>query len=320
MKKGSIIDVPGIKVGHVENTDAVTGCTVVLPENGACAGVEVRGSAPGTKETDLLDPVNTVNEVHGIVLTGGSAFGLDAASGVMQYLEEHDIGLDVGVAKVPIVPAAALFDLPVGNGNIRPDKQMGYQAAKKAVTHDFSEGNVGAGCGATVGKITGLENCMKGGLGTASIDLGDGVAVGAVVAVNAFGDVRDSETGEILAGTYDRKEEKLIDSLEFMQHHSSQSTLPGANTTIGVIAVNAELTKAQARKVAQMAHNGYARTIFPVHTMQDGDTIFVLATGGKRVTTDLIGTMAAKAMEQAIVSAIKHAEGIPGIPAYQDMK
>lgn len=320
MKKGSIIDVPGIKVGHVENTDAVTGCTVVLTENGACAGVEVRGSAPGTKETDLLDPVNTVNEVHGIVLTGGSAFGLDAASGVMQYLEEHDIGLDVGVAKVPIVPAAALFDLPVGNGNIRPDKQMGYQTAKKAATHDFSEGNVGAGCGATVGKITGLENCMKGGLGTASIDLGDGVVVGAVVAVNAFGDVRDPETGEILAGPYDRKEEKLIDSLEFMQHHSRQSILPGANTTIGVIAVNAELTKAQARKVAQMAHNGYARTIFPVHTMQDGDTIFVLATGGKRVTTDLIGTMAAKAMEQAIVSAIKHAEGIPGIPSYQDVK
>ena len=319
MSYENITDVPGIKVGNAQNETALTGCTVILTEKGATAGVDVRGSAPGTKETDLLDPINLVNVVHGICLSGGSAFGLDAASGVMHYLEENGIGLDVGIAKVPIVPAATLFDLPVGDSNVRPDKRMGYEAAKNAAPGKFKEGNIGAGCGATVGKVTGLQNCMKGGLGSVSMKLADGIWVGAIVAVNAVGDVRDPSTGTILAGPYDKQTNTIFNSLEVLKQNSSTSILPGTNTTIGVVAVNADLTKAEAKKVAQMAHNGYARTIFPVHTMQDGDTIFTLATGGKKVSVDLIGCMAAEVMAEAVVKAIKAASSVQGIPSFRDI-
>ncbi|WML31697.1 P1 family peptidase [Neobacillus sp. OS1-32] len=312
-----ITDVPGVKVGNKENHQALTGCTAVIFENGAVAGVDVRGSAPGTRETDLLNPINLVDKVHAITLSGGSAFGLDSASGVMQFLEEKGIGLDVGVARVPIVPAAVLFDLPVGDPKIRPDRRMGYEAAKVATTGKFSTGNYGAGCGATVGKLAGLEFCMKGGLGSASICLENGVVIGAIVAVNPVGDVREPATGEILAGVY--KDERIIDSLEILAKNYQPAISPGSNTTIGVIAVNADLTKAEATKVAQMAHDGYARTIFPAHTMFDGDTIFAVATGGERVSIDVIGGLAAKVMESAIIDAVKSAESVGGIIAHKDL-
>ncbi|MDN3016845.1 P1 family peptidase [Paenibacillus sp. BSR1-1] len=312
-----ITDVPGVKVGNKENQQALTGCTAILFEGGAVAGVDVRGSAPGTRETDLLNPINLVDKVHAICLSGGSAFGLDAASGVMQFLEEEEIGLDVGVAKVPIVPAAVLFDLPYGDPKIRPDKQMGYDAAKAATTERFSIGNYGAGCGATLGKLAGPGFCMKGGLGSASFRLENGVVIGAIVAVNPAGDVRDSSTGEILAGPY--KNGKLVDSIKLLEQNY-QPTIPvGSNTTIGVIAVNAELTKAEATKVAQMAQDGYARTIYPAHTLFDGDTIFAVATGGERVPVDVIGGLAAKVMEIAIINAVKSAESIEGIIAHKDL-
>lgn len=321
MSYGNITDVPGIKVGNVENLEALTGCTIVVAENGAVCGVDVRGSAPGTRETDLLDPINLIEEVHAVSLSGGSAFGLDAASGVMQYLEEKGIGLDVGVAKVPIVPSAVLFDLPIGNPKIRPDKQMGYEAAKKADVGSFPFGNVGAGCGATVGKITGPENCMKGGLGSASFTFENGLVVGAIVAVNAVGDIRDPLTREILAGPIDPKTGDIIDSLQFLQENKlTTNVLPGTNTTIGLVAVNAKLTKAEAKKVAQITQNALARTIFPVHTMMDGDTVFVLATGGDIYSVDFIGNMTAKVMEEAIIAAIKAADKVDGVPSYNSLK
>ncbi|TQR20551.1 P1 family peptidase [Psychrobacillus vulpis] len=318
MSYGNITDVPGIKVGNIENIEALTGCTIIVVEDGAVCGVDVRGSAPGTRETDLLDPINLIEEVHAVSLSGGSAFGLDAASGVMQYLEEKGIGLDVGVAKVPIVPSAVLFDLPIGNPAIRPDKQMGYEAAQKADVGSFPFGNVGAGCGATVGKITGPENCMKGGLGSASIKFESGLVVGAIVAVNAVGDIRDPETREILAGPIDPKTDKIIDSIHYLQEKIfANEVLPGTNTTIGLVAVNAKLTKAEAKKVAQITQNALARTIFPVHTMMDGDTVFVLATGGEVYPVDFIGNMTAKVMEEAIIAAIKAADKVDGVPSYK---
>ncbi|WP_019240664.1 MULTISPECIES: P1 family peptidase [Bacillus] len=318
MSKGQIIDVPGIKVGNVEDLEALTGCTVVLVEEGATAGVDVRGSAPGTRETDLLNPINLVEKVHAIVLSGGSAFGLDAASGVMQYLEEKEIGLDVGVAKVPIVPSAVLFDLSHGNHKVRPDKKMGYAAASTASRNPFQVGNSGAGCGATVGKLLGFQNCMKGGLGTASITLSDGVVVGALVAVNSVGDVRDPTSGEILAGTFDPNTRTILDSINMLEGIQPDAMKPGTNTTIGIIGVNADLTKAEATKISQMAHDGYARTIYPAHTMFDGDTIFTLATGTQKVSIDVIGSLAAKVMEMAIINAITSAESIANIPSYKE--
>jgi len=320
MTFGNITDVPGIKVGNVENLEALTGCTIILTEEGAVCGVDVRGSAPGTRETELLDPINSVTEVHAICLAGGSAFGLDSASGVMQFLEEKGIGLDVGVARVPIVPGAVLFDLPVGNSKIRPDKKMGYEAARKAEKGAFPFGNIGAGCGATVGKITGLENCMKGGLGSASLTLDNGLVIGAIVAVNAVGDIRDPSNREIIAGPIDPETGELIDSLLYLQENMKSTILPGTNTTIGAVAVNAKLTKAEAKKVAQIAQNGLARTIYPVHTMLDGDTVFALATGGESYPVDLIGSLAAQVMEEAIIIAIKSADKVSGIPSFRSIQ
>lgn len=320
MTFGNITDVPGIKVGNVENLEALTGCTIILTEEGAVCGVDVRGSAPGTRETELLDPINSVTEVHAICLAGGSAFGLDSASGVMQFLEEKGIGLDVGVARVPIVPGAVLFDLPVGNSKIRPDKKMGYEAARKAAKGTFPFGNIGAGCGATVGKITGLENCMKGGLGSASLTLDNGLVIGAIVAVNAVGDIRDPSNREIIAGPIDPETGELIDSLLYLQENMKSTILPGTNTTIGAVAVNAKLTKAEAKKVAQIAQNGLARTIYPVHTMLDGDTVFALATGGGSYPVDLIGSLAAQVMEEAIIVAIKSADKVSGIPSFRSIQ
>jgi len=312
-----ITDVPGVKVGNKENQQALTGCTAILFENGAVAGVDVRGSAPGTRETDLLNPINLVEKVHAICLSGGSAFGLDAASGIMKFLEEQEIGLDVGVAKVPIVPAAVLFDLPIGDPKVRPDIQMGYEAANAATAEKFSTGNYGAGCGATAGKLVGLGFCMKGGLGSASLRLENGVVIGAIVAVNPAGDVREPSTGEILAGPF--KNGIILDSIKLLEQNYQPTIPAGSNTTIGVIAVNADLTKAEATKVAQMAQDGYARTIFPAHTMFDGDTIFAVATGGERIPVDVIGGLAAKVMERAIINAVKSADSVGGIIAHKDL-
>lgn len=316
---GQITDVPGIKVGNIENKVALTGCTAILFEGGAVAGVDVRGSAPGTRETDLLNPINLVDQVHAIALSGGSAFGLDAATGVMQFLEEKGIGLDVGVAMVPIVPAAVLFDLVHGDSSVRPDKQMGYEAAFAAANEKFATGNSGAGCGATVGKLAGLPFCMKGGLGSASLRLENGVVIGAIVAVNATGDIRDPSTGKILAGPYLKETGTILDSEKLLERNYQPTIPTGTNTTIGVVAVNANLTKVEVTKVAQMAHDGYARTIYPAHTMYDGDTIFAVATGGEKMPVDVIGGLAAKVMSLAILDAVKSAESIGGIIANRDI-
>lgn len=316
---GSIVDVPGVKVGQVQDAEALTGCTVLVMENGAVCGVDVRGSAPGTRETDLLHPTCLIERVHAICLSGGSAYGLDAASGVMRWLEERNIGFDVGVGVVPIVPAAVLFDLSVGSAKVRPDQQMGYTAAQQANTHPVKQGNVGAGTGATVGKLAGVRHAMKGGLGSASRRLPNGLVVGAIVAVNAVGEVRDPATGKVLAGVRD-EHGQIRDIRSLMIEQGTSSILPGTNTTIAIVASNANFTKAQANKVAQMAHNGLARTIFPVHTMHDGDTIFAAATGGVDASVDLVGTLSADVLAEAVVNAIIAAETAGGIPAYRDLR
>lgn len=323
----AITDVPGIEVGQAQNEEALTGCTVILCRKGAVGGVDVRGGAPGTRETDLLSPLNLVQKVHAVTLAGGSAFGLDAASGVMRYLEENKIGFNAGVAKVPIVPAAILFDLGMGRSDIRPDAEMGYQAAISATSTPPREGNVGAGTGACVGKIRGLGNAMKTGIGTASIDIGGGVIVGAMVAVNAFGDVVDPTNGEILAGARKSKKIKPGDPNYFADTMNTMKSLYGrtvmkfvghANTVIGVVATNAKFDKAQANKVAQMAHNGIARTIRPAHSMMDGDTIFTLATGKRSADVSTVGAYAAEAVAQAIVRAARMAASVGGLPGLAD--
>jgi L-aminopeptidase/D-esterase-like protein len=315
--------VDGVKVGHFTLTERPTGCTVVLVEQGAVAGVDVRGGAPGTRETDLLDPVNTVPHVHAVVLAGGSAFGLDAATGVMRYLEERGIGFDTRVARVPIVPAAILFDLGVGGKpHIRPDAECGYKAAAAATRGPVEEGNVGAGAGATVGKLAGPGRSMKAGLGTAALRGPGGLVVAALVAVNAVGDIVDPASGRIVAGVRTPDGRGLADARHLLRTGAVDwRTRPGENTTIGVVATNARLTKAQATKMAQMAHDGYARTIVPVHTPTDGDTIFALATGTLADEPNLavIGALGAEAMADAVLRAVRQATGLPGLPAARDL-
>jgi L-aminopeptidase/D-esterase-like protein len=298
----AITDIPGIEVGHAQDTEALTGCTVILCRKGAVAGVDVRGGAPGTRETDLLNPINMVEKVHAVLLAGGSAFGLDAAMGVMRYLEEHKIGLDTGPARVPIVPAAILYDLSTGRADVRPDSAMGYLAASSASSDKPAEGNVGAGTGATVGKMRGMKYAMKSGMGTASINI-NGIIIGAIVAVNAVGDVIDSKTGKMLAGL------RSGTTLDLMKKGKTQSAIK-SNTVIGVIATNAKLTKAQATKVAQMAQDGLAQTVRPAHTMFDGDTIFALSTGKQKADVSTVGAFAAEVMAEAIVRAVKMAETV----------
>jgi L-aminopeptidase/D-esterase-like protein len=316
--------VAGLEVGHDTLPERPTGCTVVLARGGAVAGVDVRGGAPGTRETDLLDPSNTVQKAHAVVLSGGSAFGLDAATGVVRYLEEQGIGFDVGVAKVPIVPAAVLFDLAVGDRpHVRPTADSGYRAAQAANTGPVAEGNVGAGAGATVGKIAGRARAMKGGLGAASITCPDGLIVAALVAVNAVGDVLDPATGRIIAGVRTDDGRALADARALLRTDGFVPRgRPGENTTIGVVATNAALDKAQARKVAQMAQDGFARAIVPAHTPLDGDTIFALATGGLPGEANVvtIGALAADVMALAVVRAVRAAIGLPGLPAGRDLK
>jgi L-aminopeptidase/D-esterase-like protein len=326
----SITDVPGISVGHADDHEALTGCTVVLCESGAVCGVDQRGGAPGTRETDLLRPMHLVQKVHAVLLAGGSAYGLDAASGVMRYLEERGVGFDVQVAKVPIVPAAILFDLALGKADVRPDSAMGYRACENASSERPAVGNAGAGMGASLGGMLGPAGRMKSGIGTASEALGGGVVVGAIVAVNSLGDVVDPGTGEILAGTRPAKvgpiklggEGPFADSLKVMKSMAGKTLLRFAskgNTVIGVVATNADLTKENANKVAQMAQDGLARAIRPAHTMLDGDTLFALSTGAKSVDVNIVGAYAAEVVSRAIVAAVMAAEGAAGLPAAVDL-
>jgi L-aminopeptidase/D-esterase-like protein len=324
-ENATLTAVPGIKVGHHTLTERPTGCTVILAEAGVTAGIDVRGSAPATAETDLLKPINLVQQVHAISLSGGSAFGLDARSGVMRYLDEKNVGFKAfGNVNVPIVPAASLIDLNVGGSpKVRPTAECGYLAAQAATTAPVAEGNVGAGAGATIGKTAGRDRAMKGGLGSAAIQLPDGLIVAAIVAVNAAGDVIDPATGKVVAGARTADGKALADARVLLTTGAvMQAPRVGENTTLGVIATNATLTKTQATKVAEMAHDGFARAIFPSHTMGDGDTIFALATGGRTGDADVsrIGSLAATVMAQAIVRAVTQATGIPGYPAARDLR
>ncbi len=313
----NILDVKGIKVGQVQQMEGLTGCSVIICEEGAVCGVDVRGSAPGTRETDLLDPINMIQKVHAVVLSGGSAFGLEATCGVSKYLEENGIGFDVGVAKVPIVTGAVLFDLGVGDPKCRPDIDMGYEACKVASYTKLEQGNFGAGCGATVGKIKGSSYCTKGGIGSYSIKLDNGLVVAALIAVNAFGDVY--EEGKVIAGVLNDNKDGFLNTYNLMKQGVNKGGFNIDNTTIGVVATNAKLDKAQCKKVSQMAHNGYAKTIFPIHTPHDGDTIFTLATGEIETDITLLGSLATEVVEKSIINAIKNAKSINNIPSYNEI-
>lgn len=316
--EGAITDVAGLRVGHFTDPRRPTGCTVVLAEEGAVCGVDVRGAAPGTRETDLLDPVNAIERVHAVVLAGGSAFGLDAASGVVAWLEARGVGHPVGPARVPIVPAAILFDLWVGDAGIRPDARAGRAACEAASSARPDEGSVGAGAGATVGKLWGIGRAMKGGIGTAAVRV-DGATVGALVAVNAVGDVIDPTTGRPIAGARSPDGTRRIGTTACLLGGDLPRGLQaGGATTIGCVATDAALTKAECRKLAQCAHDGLARTIDPVHTAYDGDTLFALSTGrrGGRVHPLVLGAAAAAATAIAVLRAVRAARGLdgPGLP------
>jgi L-aminopeptidase/D-esterase-like protein len=334
----ALTDVPGLKVGHWTHTQAATGCTVILCPQGATAGVDVRGGAPGTRELALLNPLCLVDKVHAIVLSGGSAFGLAAADGVMRWLEERGYGFDTRVARVPIVPAAILFDLHLGDAHVRPDGAAGYAACTAATDGPVAEGNVGAGTGATVGKLTGFEYCMKGGIGTASRQLAGGIVIGALAAVNALGDVIDPTTQQIVAGARHPDGDGFTDSQRFAarvlgsplhnwmtrsaarrEDAGENPTAMLGNTTLAVVATNVALNKTTATKVAQMAHDGFARAIRPVHTLMDGDTIFALSTGDLAGDPGLVGAVAAEVLSDAIVRAVKAARALYGVPAAVDL-
>jgi len=318
-----ITQVPGIRVGHFTLPSGLTGCTVVLADGeGAIGGVAQRGGAPGTRETDLLDPTNLVERVNAIVLSGGSAFGLDVGTGVMKFLEEKNVGYKTNAGVVPIVPAAVIFDLPfIGTSKARPTADCGYKAAAAATSASVAEGNVGAGAGATIGKIGGGRTAMKAGIGSAAIALPNGLVIGALVAVNAVGDVIDPGNGAVVAGARDASG-KLADARKVLRAGAvTTPPRPAENTTIGVVATNAKLTKAQAARLALMADDGLARALFPSHTLGDGDTIFALATGGWTGTADVstVGALAADVMAEAIVRAAVMAKSAGGLPAAADL-
>lgn len=328
-KTDSILDAGGLLAGHAQDMDALTGVTVVLMPQGAAAGVDIRGGGSGTRETPLLDPLATIEQIHAVVLAGGSAFGLDAAGGVMDYLESQGIGFDAGVTKVPLVTEAILFDLAIGRSDVRPDKAMGYAACLAAKPDSLEQGCVGAGTGAVIGKMKGAGHAMKSGIGSASCRLANGFTVGALVAVNAIGDVR--ENGRILAGMLNQDHSGFINSSEYLLTLAAAQSSPetpedellsfqrGRNTTIGVIACNGGFTKAQLTKIASMGHNGMARAIRPVHSTLDGDTLFALSTGNLPASVDAAGEMAAIAVERAIIKAVTSAHSAGGLPAWRDL-
>ena len=315
--KNSILDVEGIRVGHAEDHEGLTGCTVILCDDGTVGGVDQRGGAPGTRETDLLSPMHSVEHVNAVLLTGGSAYGLDAAAGVMKYCEEQGKGFDAGVGVVPIVPAAVIFDLILGDPKARPTEKMGYQACLNAA-NTTEQGNVGAGLGATIGKYLGPQRMMKGGLGTASIEITPGLVIGALFVVNALGSITDPRNGELVAGTRSAEYNQPVDSLYLLKRMASQqaSMQPGSNTVIGVVATNAKFTKEQTNKLAQMGQDGIAMAVRPAHSMMDGDTVFSLSTGKVEADFNLVSAFAATVCAQAIVNAVKHAKTLGRVPGY----
>ena len=317
----AITDVAGIRVGHFTNLEAATGCTVILCPQGAVAGVDVRGSAPGTRETDLLRPGTLVQEIHGLLLSGGSAFGLDAASGVMRYLEERGFGFKIGAGVVPIVPAAIIFDLGLVTHEVRPGAEDGYTACLNATDGPPEEGSVGAGTGATVGKMMGRDLATKGGIGTSSVRLGD-IVVGAMAVVNALGDVVDPDTGRVLAGPRDVENRGFFRTVDVIANRGREPQAEAAptNTTLAVIATNASLSKEQATKLAQMGHDGLALAVRPCHTMSDGDVVFTLATRGSQEQVDMnrLCSAATTAVSRAVIRAIETATGLGGTPSAQE--
>ncbi len=317
----SINQIQGINIGQTQDSVAGTGCTVIISRTGMCAGLDVRGGGPASRDSRLLDPLTAAQKVHAVVLAGGSAFGLGAANGVMDYLEEHDIGFDVGVTKVPLVVQSDIFDLTVGDKTVRPDRNMGYEAARIAMEEpNYRDGNYGAGCGATVGKLGGMDTCMKSGIGSYAIELGP-LMIGAIVAVNALGDIYDADTGRKIAGLLTQDKSGFRDSVSLMKEsidvHENRFV---DNTTIGAIITNAAFDKSRLCKIAGIAHNGFARSIRPVHTSADGDSIYALSVGNVSADQDLVGTLAAEVMSKAIVRAVNSAETAFGYPAAADLK
>ena len=313
--------VPGIKVGHYTLAERPTGCTVVLIESGATAGVDVRGAAPATRDTDLLNPVKMVEQIFGVALSGGSLFGLSTVDGVLRHLEAKNIGIVYGNRHIPIVPGASIFDLGVGDASVRPTADCGYRAAQAATDAPVKEGSVGAGAGATLGKIAGMARAMKSGVGSAAITMPDGLIVAALVVVNPLGDVIDPATGKIVAGVRNTGGSGFADARVVVRSGTPRG-VAGDNSTIGVIATNAKLTKAQATYLAQMTDDGYARAIWPIHTIVDGDTVFAIATGSKPGEPDMIaiGSLAADVMATAVLRAATQATGLPNLPAVRDLK
>jgi L-aminopeptidase/D-esterase-like protein len=309
-----LTDIPGIRVGHVSDYQAITGCTAILCPQGAVGGVDIRGSATGTEETPVLDPGHVTPQVHGILLAGGSAFGLEAASGVRRYLEHQGVGFDTGAAKVPIVPAAILYDLGIGKADVRPTVAMGEAAAAAATADAVQEGSVGAGTGATVGKILGMRQAMKSGVGTFTVTLPGGVMVSSLAVVNAFGDVRDPAAGGILAGARTTPDGREFAVTQEQMKLRAARGFAGRNTTLVVVATNARLTKVQATKLAQQGGLGMARTIYPVNTMFDGDIVFALSLGDRQADVNTLGVAAAEAVAESIVRAVKLAKTLGGVP------
>lgn len=320
MKEIPVTSIENIAIGQAENAEAGTGCTVFVSRNGMAAGLDVRGGGPASRESQLLNPLMSAQVLHAVVLAGGSAYGLGAADGVMRCLEERGIGFDVAVTKVPLVAQSDLFDLTVGDGSVRPDAAMGYEAAKRALeAPNYRDGSFGAGCGATVGKIGGMETCMKTGIGSYAVQLGD-LKIGAVVALNALGDVFDWKTGRQVAGLLTEDRTGLRSTTEFMQRSIEvvENRFTG-NTTLGIIITNAAFRKPALCKIAGMAHDGYARSIRPVHTSADGDSIYAVSVGNVSADQDLVGTLAADVMSEAILRAVDHAESGYGFPSASDL-
>lgn len=318
----AITDVPGFQVGHAQDFRAATGCTVILCPPGTIGGIDVRGSAAGTRQTDSLYPFHNVDEVHAVLLSGGSAFGLDASGGVMRFLEERGVGFQTSAGKVPIVPTAIIFDLGLGDGRVRPDREMGYQACVNSRSGPVAEGSVGVGTGASVGKLLGIGLATKGGVGTAAMLQPGGLVVAALVAVNAFGDVLDLK-GNILAGARDpQNPDRFADSTALIKagHGMPRKEVPLQNTTLGVVATNAALSKRQTGKVAQMAQSGLARTISPIHSTVDGDLIFALSCGSLQADVNAVGIMAGEVLALAVNRAIREADGLGLLPAHRDLK
>lgn len=319
MREISIKEIENIKIGNAEHKEAGTGCTVIICESGAPTGLDVRGGGPASRDTELLKPVSAAQSIHAVLLSGGSAFGLDAAGGVMQYLEERDVGFDVGITKVPLVCQSCLFDLGVGNFKVRPDKKMGYEACLNAEKGNYKDGNVGAGTGATVGKLHGADDCMKSGIGSYAVQIGE-LKVGAIVAVNALGDIYDWKNGKKVAGLLAKDKKTLLNTEdEFYKNYQIVENKFVENTTIGVIITNAKFNKTQLCKIASMTQNGYARSIRPVHTTADGDSIYAMSVGEVLADQDMVGTLSAQVMSEAILRAVMSAESAYGFISAKDL-